>query len=410
MKTDINTFRQYVAQVGEIDPIMIDVQKAKGIHVWDTEGKEYIDMLSGICVGNIGHCHPRVVDAIKEQLDKYMHVMVYGEFVQNPQMVYAKYLTENLEDNFSQVFFVNSGSEAIEGAIKTAKIFTKRREIISFKNSYHGSTLGAVSLMSQEEFRERFLPLLPNCNQIEYNNEKELDKITTNTACVVAESIQAGAGVILPENNFLKKLRERCSQVGALLIMDEIQTGFGRTGKLFAYQNFDIVPDILCIAKGMGGGMPIGAFVGSDEIMNSLNNHHPLIGHATTFGGHPVSCISALETLRVINDEKLIDGVEERAKLYRELLVHPKIKEFRGIGLFNCIELNKDENGDEYPWDKVLITLFEEGIISGTHLFNSNCISIKPPLIITEEEIRESCKRILRALDKLSNPERVKSL
>lgn len=401
MKTELKEFRQYIAQVGEIDPIMIDVQKAEGIYVWDTEGKEYIDMLSGICVGNIGHRNPRVIDAVKAQMDKYMHVMVYGEFVQSPQLEYAKYLMANLPKGFDQIFYVNSGSEAIEGALKTAKIFTKRTEVISFKNSYHGSTLGAVSMLSAEEFTEKFRPLIPDCRSIEYNNEEDLKKITIKTACVVAESIQAGAGVILPSNDFLKRLRQRCTEVGALLIMDEIQTGFGRSGKLFAFENYGIVPDILCIAKGMGGGMPIGAFVGSKEIMDSLNNHHPLIGHATTFGGHPLSCVAALETLKTIVEEKLMEGVEEKGELYKTLLIHPRIKEVRGIGLFNCMELNKDENNKEFDWSRVLINLFEEGIISGTHLFNSNCISIKPPLTITQEEIRESCSRILRALDKL---------
>lgn len=401
MKTELKEFRQYIAQVGEIDPIMIDVEKAEGIYVWDTEGKKYIDMLSGICVGNIGHRNPRVIDAVKAQMDKYMHVMVYGEFVQSPQLEYAKYLIANLPKGFDQIFYVNSGSEAIEGALKTAKIFTKRTEVISFKNSYHGSTLGAVSMLSAEEFTEKFRPLIPDCRSIEYNNEEDLNKITTKTACVVAESIQAGAGVILPNKDFLKKLRQRCSQVGALLIMDEIQTGFGRSGKLFAFENYAVVPDILCIAKGMGGGMPIGAFVGSKEIMNSLNNHHPLIGHATTFGGHPLSCVAALETLKTIVEEKLMEGVEEKGELYKTLLVHPRIKEVRGIGLFNCMELKEDENNKEVDWSRVLINLFEEGIISGTHLFNTNCISIKPPLTITQEEIRESCSRILRALDKL---------
>lgn len=401
MKTELKEFRQYIAQVGEIDQIMIDVQKAEGIYVWDTEGKKYIDMLSGICVGNIGHRNPRVIDAVKAQMDKYMHVMVYGEFVQSPQLEYAKYLMANLPKGFDQIFYVNSGSEAIEGALKTAKIFTKRTEVISFKNSYHGSTLGAVSMLNAEEFTEKFRPLIPDCRSIEYNNEEDLKKITTKTACVVAESIQAGAGVILPSNDFLKRLRQRCTEVGALLIMDEIQTGFGRSGRLFAFENYGIAPDILCIAKGMGGGMPIGAFIGSKEIMNSLNNHHPLIGHATTFGGHPLSCVAALETLKTIVEEKLMEGVEEKGELYKTLLVHPRIKEVRGIGLFNCMELKEDENNKEVDWSRVLINLFEEGIISGTHLFNSNCISIKPPLTITEEEIRESCSRILRALDKL---------
>ena len=396
MKTLLNEFRQYIAQVGEIDPIMIDVEKAEGIWVWDTSGKKYIDMLSGICVGNIGHRNPRVIEKIKEQLDKYMHVMVYGEFIQSPQLDYAKRLMSVLPSNFNQIFYVNSGSEAIEGAIKTSKIYTKRTEVISFKNSYHGSTLGAVSMMSDEAYTEKFRPLMPDCRSIEYNNEGDLKNITTKTACVVAESVQAGAGIVLPQNDFLIKLSLHCKEVGALLIMDEIQTGFGRTGKLFAFENYGFVPDILCIAKGMGGGMPIGAFVGSKEIMDKLNNHHPLIGHATTFGGHPISLVSALETLNILLEGNLIETVNQKGEIYRKKLVHPKIKEVRGIGLFNCIEL---KNPDD--WQKALIYCFEEGIITGTHLFNVGCLSIKPPLIITEEEIEQSIEKILKALDRL---------
>lgn len=397
MKTSLKEFRQYVAQVGEIDPIMIDVEKAEGIWVWDTSGKQYMDMLSGICVGNIGHRNKRVIEKVKEQLDKYMHVMVYGEFVQSPQLHYAKRLMSVLPSNFNQIFYVNSGSEAIEGAIKTARLYNKRAEIISFKDSYHGSTLGSVSLLSDERYTQKFRPLLPDCRQIEFNNEEDLQKITDKTCCVVAETIQAGAGVILPKNNFLKKLKERCQEVGALLIMDEIQTGFGRTGKLFGFMNYDFVPDILCIAKSMGGGMPIGAFVSSDEIMNKLNNHHPLIGHATTFGGHPISCVAALETLNIIIEENLMDEADKKGEIYRTKLIHPQIKVVRGIGLFNCIELIHKEK-----WQKALVSCFEEGIITGTHLFNEGCLSIKPPLTITYEEINLSIEKILKALDTLN--------
>ena len=396
MKTSLKEFRKYVAQVGEIDPIMIDVEKAEGIFVWDKSGKKYIDMLSGICVGNIGHRNPRVIEKVKEQIDKYMHVMVYGEFIQSPQTDYAKYLFQYLPPNFEQIFYVNSGSEAIEGALKTAKIYTKRTEVISFKDSYHGSTLGAVSMMSDEKFTKRFRPLIPSCRNIEFNNFENLEQITTQTACVVAETIQAGAGIILPKPDFMKQLAQRCKQVGALLIMDEIQTGFGRSGKLFAFENYGFVPDILCIAKGMGGGMPIGAFVSSNKIMNSLNNHHPLIGHATTFGGHPVSCVSALETLKVIIEENLMAEVNQKGEIYRTKLKHPQIKEVRGLGLFNCIELKSPE-----LWQKALVNCFEEGIITGTHLFNEGCLSIKPPLIITYKEIDESIEKILKALDRL---------
>ena len=396
MKTSLKEFRQYVAQVGEIDPIMIDVERAEGIFVWDKSGKKYIDMLSGICVGNVGHRNPRVIEKIKEQIDKYMHIMVYGEFVQSPQIDYAKYLFQYLPSNFEQIFYVNSGSEAIEGALKTAKIFTQRTEVISFKDSYHGSTLGAVSMMSDEKFTYKFRPLIPSCRSIRFNNIEDLDQITTQTTCVVAETIQAGAGIILPKPGFMKKLSQRCKEVGALLIMDEIQTGFGRTGKLFAFENYDFVPDILCIAKGMGGGMPIGAFVSSKKIMDKLNNQHPLIGHATTFGGHPVSCVAALETLKVIIEENLMDEINQKGEIYRRKLVHKQIKEVRGIGLFNCIELKNPS-----LWQKVLLNCFEEGIITGTHLFNEGCISIKPPLIITYDQIDESIEKILKALDKL---------
>jgi acetylornithine/succinyldiaminopimelate/putrescine aminotransferase len=397
MKTSLKEFRQYVAQVGEIDPIMIDVEKAEGIWVWDTDGKKYIDMLSGICVGNVGHRNQRIVEKVKQQLDKYMHIMVYGEFVQSPQLNYAKRLMSVLPNNFNQIFYVNSGSEAIEGAIKAARLYNNRHEVISFKNSYHGSTLGAVSLLSDEKLTQKFRPLIPMCNRIEFNNEDDLLKITEKTSCVVAETIQAGAGVILPKNDFLKKLKAKCQEVGALLIMDEIQTGFGRTGKLFGFMNYGFVPDILCIAKGMGAGMPIGAFVSSNEIMNKLNNHHPLIGHATTFGGHPISCVAALENLNIIIEENLMDEVEAKGEIYRTKLIHPQIKEVRGIGLFNCIELKHKEN-----WQKALISCFEQGIITGTHLFNEGCLSIKPPLTITYDQINLSIEKILKALDALN--------
>lgn len=394
MKTDLQEFKKYVAQIEEIDDIVIDAKKAEGIHVWDTNGKEYIDMLSGICVANVGHRNPKVIEAIEEQLQKYMHVMVYGEFIQRPQLDYIKRLKEFLPKSLTQIFYVNSGSEAVEGAIKAAKLFNHRKEIISYKDSYHGSTLGNVSMLSSEEFREPFLPLLPCCNNIEFNNEDDLKKITNDTCCVVAESVAVGKGVELPKNDYLKKLRKRCNETGAILILDEIQTGFGRTGKLFAFEHYGIVPDILCIAKAMGAGMPIGAFIGTDEIMNKLNNHHPLIGHATTYGGNPICLASALASLNYIIDNNLMQDVEKKGNYYKELLHHPIIKEVRGIGLFNCIELMPDVD-----WKKVLVACFNNGIIIGTHLFNPYCFSIKPPLIIKMSEIEESVKRILRAFD-----------
>ncbi len=397
MKTTVKEFRESVAQVGEIDEIMLDVEKAEGIYVWDTSGKQYIDMLSGICVGNIGHRNPKVVEAVKAQMDKYMHVMVYGEFVQSPQLRYIQRLKEFLPKGDWQIFYVNSGSEAMEGAIKTAKIHTKRSEIISCKGSYHGSTLGAVSMLSGEEFTRDFRPLLPDCNKIEYNSFEDLERITERTACVVIEPISVGCGVRLPKTGYMEAVRRRCSETGTVLIFDEIQTGFGRTGKLFAYEHYkDVSPDILCIAKGMGGGMQIGAFVGRKEIMLSLNNHHPLIGHASTFGGHPLGCVAALATLDYIMEENLLEKVEEKGERYRKEISHPLIKEVRGRGLFNCMELREGVD-----WQRVLKSCFSQGIITGTHLFNPDCISLKPALTITDEQITESIHRIHRALDNI---------
>ncbi len=396
MKTTVSEFREYIAQVGEIDQIMIDVDRAEGIHVWDISGKEYMDMLSGICVGNVGHRNPRVVDAVRKQTERYMHVMVYGEFVQSPQLEYFKRLKKYLPDSFAQIFYVNSGSEAIEGAIKAARLFNRRTEIISCRNSYHGSTLGAVSMLSEEKFTQPFRPLIPDCNHIRYNCFEDIEKITEKTCCVVMEAVAVGTGVELPEKNYLKQVRERCSEKGAVLIFDEIQTGFGRTGKLFAFEHFDAVPDILCIAKGMGGGMPIGAFTGRKDIMLALNNGHPLIGHATTFGGHPVCCSAALAVLEAIMEDDLMRDVDKKGEMYRTLLKHPLIKDVRGIGLFNCIELREDVN-----WQNALKACFSNGIITGTHLFNPQCLSLKPALIITPEQIKESIDRIHTALDSL---------
>lgn len=386
-----------VAQVGEIDSIMIDVEKAEGVYVWDTSGKQYIDMLSGICVGNVGHRNPKVVEAVKAQADRYMHVMAYGEFVQSPQYQYIKRLREFLPKELKQIFYVNSGSEAVEGAIKTAKLHTHRSEVISCKGAYHGSTLGCVSLQSGEEFTRGFRPLIPDCNKIDYNSFEDLERITERTACVVIEPISVGSGVRLPKEGYLRAVRERCSEVGAVLIFDEIQTGFGRTGRLFAFEHYEgATPDILCIAKGMGGGMPIGAFVGREEIMESLNNHHPLIGHASTFGGHPVCLAAALASLNCIIEENLLKDVERKGERYRKELSHCHIKSITGKGLFNSVELS-----DSVRWQDVLVACFSEGIITGTHLFASQTLSLKPALTITDDQITESIERIRRALDSL---------
>lgn len=396
MQTNRKEFRRYVAQLNEFDSLMIDVARAEGIYVEDTSGKTYIDMLSGICVGNMGHRNPKVIAAIKKQLDSYMHVMVYGEFVQSPQLAYAKRLAAYLPEELSQMFFVNSGSEAIEGAMKLARLYTGRSEILSMKNSYHGSTLGAVSLLSDPKYTECFRPLIPECGYLEFNNEDDLQYITEKTACVVTEVIQAGGGVVLPKKGYLEKLRQRCSETGTLLILDEIQTGFGRTGSLFAFQQENFVPDVLCIAKGMGGGMPIGAFVSSPQIMDSLNNEHPLIGHATTFGGNPVCCASALALLESLMSGTWIEDANRKGERYKQELHHDKIKEIRGRGLFLTMELK-----DASLWKKAIENCYANGIITGTHLFNSGSLALKPPLIITDEEITESVTRIMKALDTL---------
>lgn len=384
-------FLNHVAQTSET-PLALEIEKAEGVYLFDTSGKKYIDLIAGISVSNVGHRHPNVVAAIKNQLDKYMHLMVYGEYVQSPQVNLAKALSDILPENLSASYFVNSGSEAIEGAMKLAKRYTGRSEIISFKNAYHGSTHGSLSIMGSEEFKNAYRPLLPDTRQIEYNNVDQLKEITSKTACVVVETIQGEAGAIVPQNDFLVALRKRCSEVGALMIADEIQCGFGRTGKLFAFEHFNFVPDILCLAKGMGGGMPIGAFVSSQEIMSTLTNN-PILGHITTFGGHPVSCAASLATLNTILEEKLLESVSEKEALFRTMLVHPKIKSIHGQGLLLAIEF------DSYEENKRIIdTCIENGVITDWFLFNAHSMRIAPPLTISLDEIKTACAVILAAI------------
>jgi len=384
-------FLNHVAQTSET-PLALEIEKAEGVYLFDTSGKKYIDLIAGISVSNVGHRHPNVVAAIKSQLDKYMHLMVYGEYIQSPQVNLAKALSDVLPENLSAVYFVNSGSEAIEGAMKLAKRYTGRSEIISFKNAYHGSTHGSLSIMGSEEFKNAYRPLLPDTRQIEYNNLDQLKEITSKTACVVVETIQGEAGAIVPKNDFLVALRKRCSEVGALMIADEIQCGFGRTGKLFAFEHFNFVPDILCLAKGMGGGMPIGAFVSSLEIMSTLTNN-PILGHITTFGGHPVSCAASLATLNTILEEKLLESVSEKEMLFRTLLVHPKIKSIHGQGLLLAIEF------DSYEENKCIIDkCIENGVITDWFLFNAHSMRIAPPLTISLDQIKAACAVILAAI------------
>lgn len=392
MLTNRQLFYNHLAQTTD-SPLALEIEKAEGIYLTDTAGKRYMDLISGISVSNVGHRHPKVLEAIHKQLDKYMHLMVYGEYIQSPQVTLAKLLTDHLPKNLDSVYFVNSGSEAIEGAMKLAKRYTGRTEIISFKNAYHGSTHGSLSIMGNEDFKNAYRPLLPDTRQIEFNNIDDLQYITTKTAAVIVETIQGEAGAIVPQNDFLKHLRERCNATGTLLVSDEIQTGFGRTGKLFAFEHFGFTPDILCIAKGMGGGMPIGAFIASKNIMHTLTNN-PILGHITTFGGHPVCCTASEATLKILLEENLISEVASKEKLFRDLLKHPKIKSVNGLGLLLSIEF------ESYEQNKAIIDkCIENGVITDWFLFNAYSMRIAPPLTITEEEIKEACKIILKCID-----------
>lgn len=396
MLTHRQLFLNHVAQTSD-DPIMLEIIKADGLELTDVNGKKYIDLISGISVSNVGHRHPDVVEAIKKQLDQYMHLMVYGEYIQSPQTLLAKALSDCLPPNLNSCYFVNSGAEAIEGAMKLAKRFTGRTEIIAFKNAYHGSTQGALSLMSNEYFKNSFRPLLPDIRFIEFNNVNDLKCITKKTACVVAEVIQGEAGVIIPEKYFHKSLRQQCDETGTLLISDEIQTGFGRTGSLFAFEQFDFIPDILVLAKGMGGGMPIGTFISSKEIMNCLTNN-PVLGHITTFGGHPVSCVASLATLKIISEMNFKIEVEEKEKLFREKLVHPKIKNISGKGLMLAVEF---ENADINK--RIVKKCTENGVITDWFLFAENKMRIAPPLIISNDCIISCCDLILKSIDESLN-------
>ena len=389
-------FLNHVAQTSD-SPLMLEVERAEGVYLFGPNGEKHFDLISGVSVSNVGHSHPKVVDAVKQQVDKYMHLMVYGEFIQNPQVQLATKLASLLPKSLDSVYFLNSGSEAIEGAMKLAKRYTGRTEIISFKNAYHGSTQGSLSIMGGDKFKQAFRPLLPDVRHLDYNNTEQLNQITSKTACVIVEPIQGEAGVVLPKDNFLSQLRERCSKVGALLVFDEIQTGLGRTGKMFAFENYNVTPDILVLAKALGGGMPLGAFIASKEIMWSLTNN-PVLGHITTFGGHPVSCSAALSSINVILDEKLIDSVRKKEEIFREILEkHPLVKEVRSKGLLMAVELGS--------FDKMLDLVkfgVKNGFITDWFLFCDTSFRISPPLTITEEECRLAAELIVKGLDEIN--------
>lgn len=377
-------------------PMAIEVDHAEGIYFYDSKGKRYTDLVSGVAVSNVGHRHPKVLNAINAQLEKYMHLMVYGEYIQSPQVKLAEKLSHQLPDRLDAVYFVNSGSEAIEGALKLAKRHTARNGIIAFKNAYHGGTAGALSILGNESLKQAFRPLLPGVRHLDYNRTATLEAISKQTACVVVECIQAEAGIILPEEDFLLKLRQRCDETGSLLIIDDIQMGFGRTGKLFSFKHYQIKPDILCLAKGMGGGMPIGAFISSREIMDELT-FEPELGHITTFGGHPVSCVAALANLDVILDEDLCQKAEARgAQCHKILNGHPAIQEIRRKGLMMAIELQDAEAAD-----RLVKLLLDEGLVTDRFLFMPNAFRIAPPLVITPAQIEETSYSIISCLDKL---------
>jgi len=388
-----NLFLNHVAQTSE-NPLMLEIDHAEECYLYDVRGKKYLDLISGIAVSNIGHNNKKVKEAIISQLDKYMHVMVYGEFIEAPQVQYAKWLSDHLPQNLNAVYFTNSGSEGVEGAIKLAKRYTGRTEVISFKNSYHGSTMGALSTGNTEERKNSFRPLIPDNRILNYNSFEDIHFITEKTACVLMEPIQAEAGVILPEENYLLHIRKKCAEVGALLMFDECQTGFGRTGNLFAFQKFNIIPDVLLLGKALGGGMPLGAFIASRQIMQVFTQN-PFLGHITTFGGHPVCCAAGLAAAQELTDLNLIAQVEKNSQLFKEKLIHPKIKMMRNCGLLIAVEFEND--AFNLALNKKLI---EEGLLVDWFLFAANCLRIAPPLIISEEEINTACTIILDVLNK----------
>lgn len=374
-------------------PLGLEVSHAKGSYIYDQLGKAHLDFVAGVSACGLGHCHPRVVKAVKEQAENYMHVMVYGEYVQGPAVAYAKLLASQLPKNLETTYLVNSGTEAMEGALKLAKRYTGRSQLIAAKKAYHGNTMGSLSIMGYEERKSAFRPLIPDVRFIAFNSEKDLEKITERTAAVVLETIQGGAGFIIPKNGYLEKVRKRCDEVGALLILDEIQPGFGRTGKLFAFEHYNCVPDILVIGKGMASGLPVGAFVASNKMMATLQEN-PKLGHITTFGGNPVIAAASLATLQELIESQLIAQTLEKEKLFRSLLVHPLIKEVRGKGLMLALILENKEMADH-----LVLTAAKKGLILFWLLFETKAVRISPPLTISMKEIKEGCDQILGILD-----------
>lgn len=377
-------------------PRLLEVATADGVYLYDPSGKRYLDLVSGFAVANVGHRHPEVIKAIKEQLDQHLHVTVYGEFIQSPQVRFAKSLLTVLPDSLNNVYFVNSGTEATEGAMKIAKKFTGRRQILAAEKAYHGSTQGALSLIGNPEYRDAYAPLLPEVGFIRFNEPADLEKITRDTAAVFLETIQGEAGIQVPDQAWIKAIRQRCTETGALLVLDEIQTGFGRSGKLFAFEHFEIIPDILLLAKGLGGGMPIGAFIAPKRIMEVIKTN-PILGHITTFGGHPVSCVAGEASLNVILNQRLWESVPAKEALFRQHLQHPAIKEIRGKGLMLALQLESFAQVE-----RVSQYCAEQGVMVDWFLHCETAIRIAPPLIIQESEIITACEVIKKGLDKVA--------
>src|SRR5450432_2262075 len=374
-------------------PIALEIVRAEGNYLFDASGKSFLDAIGGISVCNTGHRHPKVVEAIRKQTEKYLHLLVYGEMIQSPQVEYAQLLSAYLPEKLQSVFFTNSGTEATEGAMKLAKRVTGRTEIIGFDHSYHGSTQGALSLIGDEYWRNAFRPLLPGVLHLRYNNLEDLHLITDKTACVIAETVQAENGVIKPEKTWIRALRGKCDETGTLLILDEIQTGFGRTGTIWGFEQYGIVPDIVLLGKALGGGLPLGAFISSKTLMDSFTDR-PVLGHITTFGGHPLSCAAGLAAMKVLFNENLISNIKEKEQLFIKLLIHPSIKSLRSAGLLMAIEFENSEINK-----KAIDACIRAGLLTDWFLFAPQCMRIAPALTISEEEIKKVCAIILSSLD-----------
>lgn len=385
-------FLQHLAQTTDF-PLMIEVEKAEGVYLFGPNNEKYLDLISGIGVSNVGHRHPKVLEAIHYQLDKYLHLMVYGEFVQTPQVALAKALCDTLPAHLDNVYLVNSGSEAVEGAMKLAKRYTGKPNFVSCVNAYHGSSHGSLSIGGNEVFKRAYRPLLPGITHIHYGSFSDLEKIDDRTAGVIIETIQGEAGIRIACKEYFKAVRKRCDETGTLLILDEIQCGFGRTGKFWAFEHFEIIPDIVVSAKGMGGGMPIGAFIANQEVMGVFKNN-PLLGHITTFGGHPVSAAASLATIQILQTENLLESVDQKADLFKSLLKHPKIKSIRNKGLMMAVEFESFE-----VLKPIIDRAIERGVITDWFLFCDDSMRIAPPLVITLEEIEKACSIILEAVE-----------